>query len=321
MKHAITIGLALSATVPVQAQNVVGAADLLRLEAKVPRQHWYPADYYDVRIAAEGQVAEFPRPRDSWLESYRADGQRDYNVAFCADEFVFPGDGDEAIERYGDAALLTSRIRYELDALGYPPGVYRDPLLAYEQALLVEAESRPTGDMWSGDEAEELEAMPDDGHTPSGSDAPASGDDAGEAYADAMDEGRVDLGEPGAVLAEAIEANRRRQAPNLPSVIYEACGGDAAPAPVTIRTIPPGGTVMLVSAFAFKVCTRTQPDPWDRFSCRWNEVEAGKPTLLRGRNVYQVRWPDGTVRRGTREFELNYDDNRPIVVTFNKSGG
>ena len=87
-----------------------------------------------------------------------------------------------------------------------------------------------------------------------------------------------------------------------------------------VRTSPPLGEVLMINAFAFKVCTRKKPDPWDRFACKWNEIETGVDQTLSGRYVYQVKWPDGTVRRGTREIVPSYDDEPKVTVTFKKTG-
>ncbi len=96
----------------------------------------------------------------------------------------------------------------------------------------------------------------------------------------------------------------------------------AAPSPtgVTLATVPAAGEVLLINAFAFKVCMRKQADPWDRFACKWNEVETGIARPLSGRFVYQVRWPDGTVRKGTREIIAGQNGAAASTVTFKKTG-
>ncbi|MEY4269734.1 MAG: hypothetical protein RLZZ58_950, partial [Pseudomonadota bacterium] len=47
------------------AQAPLTADDLAKLAAKVPQQSWYPPGYYDIRIAAEAQMALFPRPKST----------------------------------------------------------------------------------------------------------------------------------------------------------------------------------------------------------------------------------------------------------------
>ncbi|MBL0914505.1 MAG: hypothetical protein IBJ13_03020 [Sphingopyxis sp.] len=89
---------------------------------------------------------------------------------------------------------------------------------------------------------------------------------------------------------------------------------------VIVSTSPPGGEVLLVSAFAFRICARKQANSWDRFACKWNEIETGVEQGLAGRYVYQVKWPDGVVRKGTREIVPDYDGDEAVAVTFKKVG-
>ena len=93
-----------------------------------------------------------------------------------------------------------------------------------------------------------------------------------------------------------------------------------ASGPVVLSTSPAGGEVLLISAFAFKLCAKKKLDIWDRFACKWNEVETGSGQFLSGRYVYQVRWPDGVVRKGTREILPDYEGDDSIAVTFKKAG-
>ena len=94
--------------------------------------------------------------------------------------------------------------------------------------------------------------------------------------------------------------------------------GSALPRPrgVVLKTEPAGGELLLINAFAFKVCMRKQQDPWDRMACRWNETETGVARPMSGRFVYQVQWPDGAVRKGTREIAPEQSG----AVTFKKVG-
>lgn len=97
-------------------------------------------------------------------------------------------------------------------------------------------------------------------------------------------------------------------------------GGRPPGSSVIVSTSPPGGEVLLVSAFAFKLCARKQADSWNRFACKWNEIETGTEQDLAGRYVYQVKWPDGVVRKGTREIVPDYDGDGAVAVTFKKVG-
>ena len=273
------------------AQTPPDAAALKAIEAKVPPQGWYPADYYDIRIAAEAQIAERPRTRGEMVIDWQdGEGPR-YDVIDCSAESYYPSaDYDAATARYATVAIDVSRIRSELERLRYPLAAYDAPLLRYERARLDDAARQ--------------------------ADAETAGEDAVQALDDAMAEEES----PEAMLAAAVDANRARVAPKLPKVIVDGGCGAGDGAPVIVRTAPAGGEVLLVNAFAFKVCTRKTPDPWDRFACKWNEIETGAERQLSGRYVYQVKWPDGTVRKGTREIVPNEDGGATLTVTFRKTG-
>lgn len=295
-------GAALALPAAVQAQSPPDAAALKKIEARIPARDWYPAGYYDVRIAAEAQIAEAPRARKTIvLDCFDGAGQC-YDVIDCNAETAPFNPDDPAMSRYGSTALEISRLRGELARLGYPEAVYAGPLADYERKLLaIDAERSDADVKLAG------------GFVPPGDDPAAPADDF---------EG--DFEDPGAgldaELATAIEANRLRLAPKLPRVIVEGGCGAGEGGPIIVRTVPVGGEVLLINAFAFKVCTRRQPDPWDRFACKWNEWETGvERTKPYGRFVYQVKWPDGVVRKGTREIVPNMEETS-VTVTFRKVG-
>lgn len=281
------IALAIAAAVPTggaaQTDDPPDATALKALEAGVPPQSWYPDGYYDLRIAAEAEAAENPRAAER-LVAVAPDAagklRPRYDIVDCAPERAAADAGDAKTQQLGDLALEVARLRGEFVRLNYPAAVYAEPLLAFERARIGTA-------------------------------------------------GTTDY----ATLAAAAEANRQRIAPTLPAIAARAsCSAEKAagailtrgivaalPAPrpgVTVATQPAAGEVLLISAFAFKVCTRKQPDPWDRFQCKWNEVETGVKKPLSGRFVYQVKWPDGTVRKGTREIA----PGPAATVTFRKTG-
>ncbi|ALJ14556.1 hypothetical protein [Sphingopyxis macrogoltabida] len=257
-----------------------GAA-MKALEADVPQQPWYPGGYYDIRIAAEAQVVEFPRP----ASDLPATPEQSYNLVACDVERPGNDASDPMLERYGYVALETARLRAELRRMHYPASIYAEPLLAFERESIARAEERATN------------------------------------------------GDPYTSLAEALEAARAgAKAPLSPVFEYRDCTPPPMAAPsrprlgavrsppapgVKFRTEPPAGELWMISAFAFKVCVRKQPDPWDRFACKWNEVETGVTRNISGRFVYQVRWPDGTVRKGTREVA---PASGSTPVTFKKVG-
>lgn len=283
--------LANAAAAAAQDTAIDEAAGMKALEAAVPQQSWYPDGYYDVRIAAEAEVAEMPSPP--------APGGA-VNLITCTRTKPGLGASDPLLQRYGDIALETARLRAEFGQLRYPASLYTEPLLAFEREGIAAAE----------------------------------GKDASSA--------------PYSALADAIEAERMRVAPDLPEVFaFNECvppPGAAPPPPpppapsstpkpsaprpsaaiprrapgVTVTTQPPAGEVLMISAFAFKVCVRKQPDPWDRFACRWNEVQTGVAKPISGRFVYQVTWPDGTVRKGTREVAPGPTGSATVI--FRKVG-
>lgn len=276
--------LALAGPAVAAAQDAAAddGAAMKAVEADVPQQSWYPGGYYDIRIAAEAQVAEFPRP----ASDLPATPEQSYNLVAC--DVERPGDetSDPLLERYGYVALETARLRAELRRMHYPAAIYAEPLLAFERESIAKAEERATD------------------------------------------------GDPYTALADALEAARAgAPTPLSPVFEYRECTPPAMAAPnrpgrpstvrpprapgVKFRTEPTAGELWMISAFAFKVCVRKLPDPWDRFACKWNEVETGVTKSLSGRFVYQVRWPDGTVRKGTREI-VPVSGTTP--VTFKKVG-
>lgn len=276
------------------AQTPPDAAALKAIEAGVPSQGWYPDGYYDVRIAAEADEKERKRPADERIFDFDDGLGKRFDVVDCSAEGHDPAELDPASARYGFVASEVARLRADFTRLKLPAAAWAEPLLAFEKAQIAEAATASEAEIY-GIEAEPIETPVVD----------AAASDEPDAYA---------------ILAEAVEANRVRLAPKAPKIVVEGGCGAGEGGPVIVRTSPPGGEVLLVNAFAFKVCTRKQPDPWDRFKCKWNEVETGVERQLAGRYVYQVRWPDGVVRKGTREIVPNYDEESAVTVTFKKSG-
>lgn len=299
----IAVLAALALPMSAQAQTPPDAAALKAIEAKVPPQDWYPKGYYDIRIAAEAQTAESPRAVKEMVVDWDDGTGKRYDVIDCSAEyFTDAADYDAAMLRYSRLAVDVSRIRSELERLGYPLAVYADPLAKYEKRLAEEAARR------SDDEVLVDAGMAPADDVPVADDAPA--DEAETSWEESAEY----------ILAAEIEANRARLAPKLAKVVVEGGCGAGEGAPIIVKTSPPGGEVLLVNAFAFKVCTRKTPDPWDRFKCKWNEIETGVEKPLSGRFVYQVKWPDGVVRKGTREFIAGPDGDPASTVTFKKTG-
>lgn len=279
------------------AQTPPTAATLKAIEAKVRPQSWYPEGYYDIRIAAEGQIAEVPRKKSEIIFDWEDGKGKRYDIIDCGAEPINP-EGDMLLARYGFIAVDISRLRYEFEMLGYPAAVYAEPLAAFERARIEEAAK-----------LSDREVRIASGEDIVGDDEPPPPDAA--VAEDSSDE----------IFVTAIEANRVRLAPKLPSVVIEGGCGAGEGGPIIVRTTPPGGEVLLINAFGFKVCTRKLADPWDRFKCRWNEVETGvERNNLSGRYVFQIKWPDGTVRKGTRDITPDYENETATTVTFKKVG-
>lgn len=313
---------ALASPVAAGAKEPIGAAGLKAIEAKVPPQGWYPDGYYDIRIAAEGQIADFPRDT---LTMDWGDGQPPYyDVIDCNAEYVSLDETDPLTARYGGVALEVARLRAEFERMKYPVAVYAEPLLAFEKAMVEDAKAAPEPMSEADIAAADAAALAADDDANANAAASAAADaamaaDAPDAAADPADGGGFE-NDPYYRLAQAVEANRARLAPKLPKVVADGGCGAGEGNPVVVRTSPPQGEVLMINAFAFKVCTRKKPDPWDRFACKWNEIETGVDQTLSGRYVYQVKWPDGTVRKGTREIVPSYDDEPKVTVTFKKTG-
>lgn len=277
------------------AQTPPDAAALKAIEAAVPAQSWYPEGYYDVRIAAEADEQERKRPADERIFDFDDGLGKRFDVVDCGAEGHDPAELDPASARYGFVASEVARLRADFIRLKLPAAAWAEPLLAFEKTQIAEAAKASEAEIYGVE-------------TAAADDAPIAGESISE--------------EPDsyALLAAAVEANRTRLAPRAPKIVVEGGCGAGEGGPVIVRTSPAGGEVLLVNAFAFKVCTRKQPDPWDRFKCKWNEVETGVEKQLAGRYVYQVRWPDGAIRKGTREIVPNYDEESAVTVTFKKSG-
>lgn len=341
------------------ADEAVGeASDMQALEAAVPKQAWYPDGYYDVRIAAEAEVAE------TATTSVPKPGEK-FNLVACRTPNTSLGTDDPLLNRYGAIALETARLRFELGRHHFPEARYGAPLIAFERDRIVGAVPkdqvyRALATALNGQSDAASSDLPiviasDDCSPPSPSPPPAAADPgkpADSAQRDAEQQAiaktEVDRyqqaqaqaqaqAEYAARSAAAYEAEKarasayeaqarraremaeeyaRRERARMASVPRPAAAAPSRARGVVFTTQPPAGEVLMINSFAFKVCTRKNPDPWDRFQCKWNEIETGVPKPLSGRFVYQVKWPDGTVRKGTREI-APADTG---AVTFRKVG-
>ena len=277
-----------------RAQSVPAGID----PETVPEQPWYPKGYRDLRIAAAGEIATFPRDPQDLMRS------GEYNLLPCNDKFP-----DNALhlalelavrEEYAAVALDVSRIRAEMRSLGYPADVFEQPLLDFERSRLGEALVNPM-------------------EPPSGI-----------VRIDPLVEQRrtAALIE----LAEVLEARRQAQQSGRP-IIYHSCPypvtsysflervpepvSERGPDDVAVVISPPNGRLWLINGFKFRVCERKGSDPWNHIACGWEEYWAGDGSHSSGRYIYEVRWPDGTVRRGARIIEFDPRD-RSQVIRFDR---
>lgn len=289
-KGGMMIGMAaLALPMTSTAQTPPDAAALKSIEAKVPPQDWYPDGYYDVLIAAEANQVEVKRPTKSLATDWGDGEGLKYDVVDCGAEGANPAEVDPLTARYGFVAGEVARLRSELSRIGIPQAAYADPLLAFEKATVTAATKYTDAQLMGTEFVED-------------------------------DEDASEQEDPYQALAKAVEANRQRIAPKVPKVFAEGGCGAGEGGPVIVKTAPPGGEVLLVNAFAFKVCTRRVADPWDRFKCKWAEIETGAEKPLSGRYVYQIRWPDGVIRKGTRDIIPQFDSDEAVTVTFKKVG-
>lgn len=352
----IAATLMAAVTAPAAAQDDEALPDagvMARLAADLPEQTWYPEGYYDVRLAAEAQVTETPRDLRAYVGACSGGEGQCYDPVDPLPRHIDVGESDPAVRRYGNVALDIARLGQELARAGYPAAVYGAPLLRYEETLVAAARddtlsatiaSRALQSLVAAVEANRATQAPDlprvlsvddnaarvvvvSSSGPSASTYPAGKKLASDAKLALKAGDRVELlaadgvrtlTGPGTfnVGQPPIRALGALLSSPAPRRTVGAVRGGRAPVGVTVQTNPPTGEVLMVSAFAFRICQRKTADPWDRFRCRWNEIETGVAKPLSGRFVYQVKWPDGTVRKGTREISAGETG----AVTFRKTG-
>ena len=357
-----------------EAEPVIDTGQMDRLAATVTPQPWYPEGYFDIRVVAEMQVAEIPRDRRATVGPCPDGKGTCYDLLDPLGPRVARGESDKVILRYGDVALDTSRIRQEMERIGYSAAIYAQPLAAYEKRL-IEAATNPASapaniDYLAADElAQALEAkrrqlapaMPaivadtlylksliENRATDRALVVRSAGPSA-KAYPAGMKiaaTGRLTLragdsltligaGEPRTIQGPgtfsassgAIEyVDGAGAVARIPTTFLSGRllagnrvtrGGatrGTLPEGVTVTTSPPNGEVLLASVFAFKLCARKKIDMWNRFACKWTEIETGVATRLSGRYVYQVKWPDGTVRKGTRDVSPGPTGSSTVIL-------
>jgi len=290
--RAIVALLLLAVPAAAVAQETDEAAAMHELEAAVPKQDWYPDGYYDLRLAAEAEIAE----RGQGIAAAAAVPAR-INLRTCAPRDLGIDGIDPALRAQAGIAFETARLRAALVGAQFPSFVYETPLAKFER-------DRLAGQIPKDAAYAELVSQLNFGLRPPTPSLP---------FVTAEDDCPPPPPPPPESAAPAPK-------PRKPSVPKAAAAAPPRPRPagVLFVTDPPAGELLMVAAFAFKVCVRKLPDPWDRFGCRWNEIQTGVARPMSGRFVYQVKWPDGTVRKGTREVAPGPSGS--ATVTFRKTG-
>lgn len=256
--------------------------------APVPDQAWYPPGYLELRQIAAVHVETIPRDR-AWVLIDWGDGSGlSYGVVDCEIGQDLPDGMDYDEVQLAALALDIARMRSELRELDYRQDVYDGPLLDYERAALADIEVRRT------------ERLRDPENHPI---YPQYRYDAEPNF--------ELLGE----LARDMESRRRRLQPEKWRIDGQnGCGSGYGP--FTIELVPGNGRLWLINAFAFRVCERKVPNPWDHQACGWTEYVTGDDTMATGRYMYEVRWPGGAVQRGARLLQPDMSDyeNGEVVV-------
>ena len=297
MKMAISLlRMACAVLIGCAALPAPALAQASRDEGQVPDQAWYPEGYHDLRIAAEAQLATFPRDPEIVLREDWDDPRiKTYDLVDCNLGFDLPEDMDNRTMLLSELALDIARMRSEFASLGYRREIYDEPLLASERAMLAAIDATAT------DLVREL-VTEEDGYSYYG-----------------YPEGWVSLTDLQAdydLLAE-LESRRMRLQPRQPRFVVEGgCG--AGEAEFEIRLVPAGGELWLINAFAFRVCERKVANPWDHSACGWTQYQEGDTTFASGRYMYEARW-GGTVRRGARVLQGDLEENEGGVITFRRN--
>ena len=316
--------------------------DLEALAITIPDQDWYPAGYRELKIAAASEYGneidvlsrrfsqEKGLPGTFYLfyfsyetgydwESVRrrfdvpTNGKKltptKFIVAYSRLEigtctFFDAGEVGE-IDNYqylSYVARLVAKTSYDLDKAGYPEDLVAEYLLDFEKYLIARSDY--------GTPYSEIDFAAIDPKFRFGS-----------RFRKAMESRLASVEDSEAAegsLVAILNAERIARQLDVPELMeVEGCGG--AEDTVILQTRPAGGQVWVISAFAFRVCSLRRPDPWDKFACRWSEVEVGAEAGLSGRYVYEVRWADGTVNRGIRELIGPGPDGDSPTFTFQKS--
>ena len=274
----------------------VAASPLVAMaQDPIPDQAWYPADYHDMRVAAAHQLEDFPRDdRYVLMEGWDDRDAKTYDVIDCNLAYDLYWEEDTYQRQIGSLALDIARMRSEFAKLGYAREVYDQPLLDYERAAL-ERFTAQRPDRLANPQKYRFRGE--------------GGEDYGE---DVQMQDWDQLGD----LARALDDNRVRLNPAKPQIVSEGgCG--AGETEFEIKLVPASGRLWLVNAFAFRVCERKVPDPWDHQACAWTQYVAGDTTFAAGRYMFEARW-GSNVQRGAKLLQ-GIADGEVTEITFRRN--
>jgi len=271
------------------AQEIVISPSFAQSVTEVTDRDWYPEGYLDLRIAAAEQVETFAEPIFT------------YELYQCTLGDELPEDMTEDERELAKVALQIAAYRSDFVEIGYPLEVYDQVLLEYERWML-------TGDVpeWGRAAAELLEQ-------------PIPEIDESDVDWTPERVAEIELAQYGmlAALKTVLEQRRLQFSPRKPIFFIEGgCG--AGEDEFEIKLVPANGELWLVNAFAFRVCERRTADPWNHRACGWTQFVAGDTTFASGRYMFEARWPNGTVKRGARVLQPNYNSDDPGSVIFRR---
>jgi hypothetical protein len=250
--------------------------------ATAAAQPSYPEGYDDLRAAAliDARQQAAPAPANSLT----AQPPDEFVALYPCDWQLDIGATDAREAVLEETARRAAFLVYRLHGSGYPPAMFEGLLRDHEnQMLALAARVRPG---------------------PRG---------------DALAQFRMQVRGADEVLVTNFEARRRRGHPEMrPLFLADPCIASGRPSRYRLVTRPANGRAWVVSNFAYYVCQRRAPDPWDVAACPgWREVHGDEVGAFSGRHKVQARWPDGRVNRSERTFEP-YDVEQ--VVNLSPTG-
>jgi hypothetical protein len=110
-------------------------------------------------------------------------------------------------------------------------------------------------------------------------------------------------------FVEALERHRAKN-PQLPQTSFEAC--DTRAGKLALKADPADGEVLVIPAFAHRLCSSLKLDAKDSAVCDWWRAASELDYAAALPFLYRATWPDGVVREGRHVAPL--DAKRPFVI-------